>query len=133
MKLEEDIVSDNKCGECGKVLTGRAGQKFCSVYCKSAYHYKISKLKESSIYVKIETQLKLNRKILKHYNQTGQSQIKVEMLKEEGFDFDFYTHTWTAKNGNQYFFCYEFGFRDLKDGKYMLIMWQDYMNNKKTR
>ena len=130
MEKKENQVTVNKCEECGSVLTGRAGQKFCSVYCKSAFHYKASKHKESSIYVKIDTHLKLNRKILKHYNQTGQSQIKEEMLKKEGFDFNYYTHTWTAKNGNVYLFCYEFGFRDLKDGKYMLIMWQDYMSKR---
>jgi hypothetical protein len=116
-----------KCIECGEKLTGRVGQKYCSEYCKSSFHYKNNKQKEASTYVKIDNQLKLNRSILKKYNLSGQSQIKKEMLLKEGFDFNYYTHTWTAKNGNLYFFGYEFGFRDLKDGKYMLIMWQDYM------
>lgn len=118
----------SKCVECGNKLTGRLGQKFCSVYCKSSFHYKNNKLKESSIYIRIDTQLKLNRRILKLFNLSGQSQVKGEVLKKEGFDFNYFTHYWKAKNGNVYFFCYEFGFRDLKEkGKYMLIMWQDYM------
>ena len=79
-------------------------------------------------YVKIDNQLKHNRRILKSYNVSGQSQIKKSILIKEGFDFNYFTHIWTAKNSNIYHFCYEFGFRDLDDnGKYMLIMWQDYM------
>ena len=117
-----------KCLECGEVLTGRMGQKFCSEYCKSSYHYQKNKQKESSTYVRIDKQLKLNRSILKKYNSSGQSQIKKELLEKEGFDFRYFTHSWSAKNGNEYHFCYEYGFRDLADnGKFMLIMWQDYM------
>ena len=60
---------------------------------------------------------------------TKQSQIKKDILLKEGFDFVYFTHIWKAKNGNIYHFCFEFGYRDLNDnGKYMLIMWQDYMN-----
>ena len=119
----------SKCIECGEVLKGREGQKYCSEYCKSSFHYKKNKSKEPSTYVRIDNQLKLNRSILKKYNQSGQSQIKKELLLKEGFDFNLFTNIWKAKNGNVYFFCYEFGFRDLKDnGKYMLIMWQDYMS-----
>lgn len=131
MKSKLENSTATICIECGKKLKGRSDQKFCSIYCKSAYHYKNSKLKESSTYVSIDTQIKLNRRILKRYNLSGQSQVKKVTLLEEGFDFDYFTHYWKAKNGNLYFFCYEFGFRDLEDGKYMLIMWQDYMKKKK--
>ena len=116
-----------KCLECNETLKGREGQKYCSEYCKSSYHYKKNKLKESSTHVKIDKNLKLNRSILKKYNISGQLQVKTELLLAEGFDFRHSTHTWTAKNGNLYHFCYEFGYRDLQDGKYTLIMWQDYM------
>jgi hypothetical protein len=116
-----------KCLECKKMLEGRNDKKFCSVYCKSAYHYKLNESKEPSTFVRISDQLKVNRRILKKYNASGQSQIKKELLIKEGFDFNYFTHFWKAKNGNVYLFCFEFGFRDLKDGKYMLIVWQDYM------
>lgn len=116
-----------KCLECNETLKGREGQKYCSEYCKSSFHYKKNKDKMPSTYVNIDMHLKLNRSILKKYNISGQSQIKQELLFAEGFDFRYSTHTWTAKNGNLYNFCYEFGYRDLKDGKYTLIMWQDYM------
>jgi hypothetical protein len=128
MGSNSNQVSISHCVECGKELPGRLGQKFCTVYCKAAYHYKKSKLKESRRYEVVLTKIKLNRRILKMYNLSGLSQIKEELLLKEGFDFKFYTNTWTAKNGNHYFFCFEYGFRDLNDGKYMLVKWQDYMD-----
>ncbi|MBI2269405.1 MAG: hypothetical protein HYU69_03510 [Bacteroidetes bacterium] len=47
-------------------------------------------------------------------------------MQKEGFDFNYFTHYWKAKNGNVYLFCYGYSYRDLKDnGKYTLITWQD--------
>jgi hypothetical protein len=117
-----------KCIECNELLEGRTDQKFCSDYCKSSFHYKKNKNKRPSTYIRIDNQLKLNRNILKKYNQSGQSQIRKELLLNEGFNFKYYTQSWTAKNGNLYHFCYEYGFRDLNDGKYTLIIWQNYMD-----
>ena len=85
------------------------------------------------MFKKIDVQLKLNRRILKKYTTSGQSQIKKSLLISEGFDNKYFTHYWKAKNGNVYLFCYEYGFRDLKDNqKYMLIIWQEYMNEKRA-
>lgn len=117
----------NQCQECGEELNGRIDQKFCSAYCRSSFHYKLNKEKEANHFKKIDESLKLNRRILKKYNLAGQAQIKKELLTGEGFNFKYFTHYWKAKNGNLYFFCYEYGYRDLKDGKYMLVTWQDYM------
>jgi predicted nucleic acid-binding Zn ribbon protein len=117
-----------KCIECGGKLKGRMGQKFCSESCKSSFHYKNNKEKVGSTYIRIDTVLKQNRRILKKYFVSGQSQIKKEVLLKEGFDFNYFTHSWKAKNGDIYFFCYDFGVCDLKEkNKYELIMWQDYM------
>ena len=86
-----------KCKECGEKLTGRLGQKFCSVYCKSSFHYKNYKKNQPSTYVKIDNQLKHNRRILKSYNVSGQSQIKKSILIKEGFDFNYFTHMESKK------------------------------------
>lgn len=116
-----------KCIECDADLSGRAGQKYCSDNCKSAFHYKNNKQKLPSTYVRIEKQLKQNRSILKKYNLSGQLQIRKDILPKEGFDFKYYTHLWIAENRDVYCFCYEYGFCDLKDGNYKLTMWQDHM------
>lgn len=120
-----------KCVECEKLLVGRSDQKFCNDYCRAAYHYEMNKNKKAGRFKIIDTQLKLNRRILKRYTLSGQAQIKKDLLLKQGFDFNYFTHFWKARNGNVYLFCYEFGYRDLKDnGKYMLITWQDYMNKR---
>lgn len=117
-----------KCIDCNEVLKGRVDQKFCNDYCRASYHYKRNKEKKAGLFKTIDTQLKLNRRILKRYNLAGQAQLKKEVLIKEGFDLNYFTHYWKAKNGNVYLFCYEYGYRDLKDnGKLMLITWQDYM------
>jgi predicted nucleic acid-binding Zn ribbon protein len=128
MKKIKSKLEYAKCKECGGKLKGRMGQKFCSESCKSSFHYKNNKEKVGSTYIRIATVLKQNRRILKKYFLSGQSQIKKETLLKEGFDFNHFTHTWEAKNGNIFLFCFEFGFRDLLEkNKYELIMWQDYM------
>ena len=127
--INMQTISTKKCLECGVNLAGRIGQKFCSISCKSTFHYKKSKLKEASIYNSIDNKLKYNRRILKHFNSFCKSKIEKEFLITEGFDFEYYTHTWTAKNGRFYNFCYEFGYHDLNDGKLLLITWKNHMGN----
>jgi hypothetical protein len=128
--MNMQTIITEKCLECDVKLPGRIGQKFCSINCKSTFHYKKSKLKEASIYNRIDNKLKYNRRILKHLNSFGKSKIEKETLVREGFDFNYNTHNWTAKNGKFYNFCYEFGYCELNDGNIMLISWKDNMRNK---
>ncbi|MBS2101393.1 hypothetical protein, partial [Carboxylicivirga linearis] len=96
------------CPHCNEEITGRSDKKFCSPYCKSAYHYQQSKFKETPLFNKIDTQLKANRKILKSYNKAGKATVHKTDLLAEGFNPKYFTHYWKAKNGNLYLFCYEY-------------------------
>ena len=120
----------SQCLECGEIITGRSDKRFCTPYCKSAYHYKKSKEKEMPLFVKIDRQLKKNRQILKIYNKAGLSIVRKEEIVEAGFDPKYFTHYWKAANGNVYLFCYEYGFSVSKEEnatKYVLVTWQKYM------
>ncbi|TYP69979.1 hypothetical protein [Aquimarina intermedia] len=119
------------CLHCSTKLKGRSDKKFCSSYCRSAYHYEINKQKESSTFQKIDRQLKINRKILKAYNKAGLATIRKEKLLEAGFDPGYFTHYWKNQKNQVYLFCYEYGFLDLQH-KYVLITWQPYMERKGT-
>ena len=119
-----------KCLYCEKKLVGRTDKKFCDPQCKSAYQYKKSKESPERFYNIVDNQLKLNRKILKEYNKGGMVTVRVNVLKEEGFDSNFFTHFWKNSKGDVYLFVYEYGFLT-KGDKYILIKWQDYMNKKK--
>ncbi len=122
-----------KCTYCKEEIIGRAGKKFCTPYCKSAYHYQKAKSETPSFYFLVDKQLKTNRRILKKYNKAGKSYLRVEKMHEEGFNPNIFTHYWKNTRGEVYLFCYEFGFLKTEDNnseKYLLIKWQDYMSKK---
>jgi len=120
-----------KCPNCNEDVIGRTDKKFCSSYCKSSYHYQQALDQEESQFVKIDKQLKRNRKLLKSYNKAGKATVRKEILVEEGFNPNFFTHYWKNKKGDIYLFCYEFGFFNKQEhgrNKYVLVKWQNYMN-----
>ena len=117
------------CLDCNKELAGRADKKFCDVYCKSSYHYKLRQA-DRSFYEEVDQQLKLNRRILKLFNKAGKATVRSEVLLEQGFNPNFFTHYWKNKNGDIYLFVYEFGFLKKNENgrlKYVLVTWQPYM------
>ncbi|WP_378187497.1 hypothetical protein ACE939_04030 [Aquimarina sp. W85] len=114
------------CLHCSTELKGRSDKKFCSPYCRSAYHYEMNKQKESSLFKTIDRHLKTNRKILKSYNKAGLATVKKEKLLNAGFNPNYFTHYWKNRKKQVYLFCYEYGFLDLKH-TYVLITWQTYM------
>ena len=69
----------NKCPVCEVELKGRSDKKFCSLKCKSAYQYQKNRAEEK-LYFKIDKQLRVNRKLLKKYNQSGLASIRKEKL-----------------------------------------------------
>lgn len=117
---------------CKKELFGRVDKKFCDVHCKSAYHYKLRQ-ENMSFYSEVDQQLKLNRKILKAFNKACKATVRSEVLVEQGFNPDFFTHYWKNKKGKVYLFVYEYGFlKKIENGKrkFILVKWQSYMSQR---
>ena len=52
---------------------------------------------------------------------TGEATAKAnrDKLIEKGFQFKYHTHQYTAKNGNTYFYCYEYGYLPLENNWYL--------------
>ena len=122
---------ENKCKNCGTILQGRSDKIYCDNYCKSAYQYKNEKENQSNFYLKVDKQLKSNRKILKAYNKAGKSTVRAEELLKEGFNPNYFTHYWKNQKGDVYLFCYEYGFLkrvESEKEKYVLVTWQKYMD-----
>jgi len=118
------------CLDCKKELEGRVDKLYCDDQCRSAYHYRINKKNNMTLFARIDKQLKLNRRLLKHFNRSGKSTIKGSKLKDAGFDPSYFTHYWKNSAGKVYLFCYDVGFLKLKEHgqeKFVLIDWQDYM------
>ncbi|MFO8147439.1 MAG: hypothetical protein ACQEWG_08560 [Bacteroidota bacterium] len=127
------IRKQKNCLACDKELVGRRDKKFCDPYCKSAFHYKKVQEDNLSFYAKVDRHLKVNRKVLKFYNKAGKATVRSEVLIEQGFDPNFFTHYWKNKNADVYLFVYEFGFLSrIENGrkKYVLVTWQPYMEKR---
>ena len=118
------------CLNCKEVFEGRKDRKFCSDYCKSNFHYELNKGKKDLFFLKVNKQLKLNRRLLRTFNKSGKATVRVERLLSLGFNPNFFTHYWKNKKGDVYLFVYEYGFLKRNENnklKYILVKWQDYM------
>ncbi|WP_430907516.1 hypothetical protein [Maribacter sp. 2-571] len=123
------MINSKTCPVCGTIVKGRSDKKFCSKKCKSIEQYE-SRQKTEAFYLKVDRQLKTNRRILKKYNKSGYTIIRKSKLIEEGFNPKHFTHYWKNKRGDVYLFVYEFGFLKKSENgkdKYVLVTWEDYM------
>ena len=118
------------CPICNAIIKGRSDKIFCSVKCKSIDQYE-QRLESEQFYLKVERQLRTNRKLLKRYNKSGFTTIRKSELISEGFNPNFFTHYWKSSKGEIYLFVYEYGFLSITKGnidKYLLVIWQEYMD-----
>ncbi len=82
MRLQ--MTNSKTCPVCSTSVKGRSDKKYCSKKCKSIDQYE-NRQKTEGFYIKVDKQLKINRKILKGYNKSGYSVIRKNELLEEGF------------------------------------------------
>lgn len=123
-------MGERNCPVCDKPIKGRTDKKFCDTSCKSAFHYQALLEEGSGFYVRVDRQLKTNRRILKRFNKAGKSTVRAEVLIDQGFNPKFFTHYWKNSKAEVYLFVYEFGFlKKMENGKkkYVLVIWQSYM------
>ncbi|MEX2349480.1 MAG: hypothetical protein WD554_01235 [Flavobacteriaceae bacterium] len=72
--------------------------------------------------------LRKNRRILQSLNPIGLTSVRKDILRLQGFDFNFFTHQYITQKGNYYFFCYEYGYAYADNDKINVVTWQEYMN-----
>lgn len=66
--------------------------------------------------------LRKNRNILAANNPEGKGKISRKRLLAEGFDFGYFTNTYTNKDGKTYYFCYEQGYLPIENDWYFLVV-----------
>ena len=124
------MTVQRSCPICGNQVKGRSDKKFCSQKCRSINQYE-KRTVEEAFYLKVDRQLKVNRKLLKKYNRSGHTTIRKEQLVSDGFDPKFFTHYWKNQKGEVYLFVYEYGFLQKKlrgMDRFILVTWQGYMD-----
>ena len=109
-----------KCLECERPVFGRVDKKFCSDGCRNAYNNKNESA--ATNYIRnVNNLLAKNRRILLAFNPSGKAKKHRDQLLKKGFDFEYFTHIYTTKNGDQYRFCYEQGYKDIGNDFYLIV------------
>src|SRR4051812_3798742 len=115
-------TNEKKCIACNKTLKGRIDKKFCDDFCRNSYNNRLNS--DINGYVRnINNILRKNRRILEQTVVAAEETVKItkSKMQEKGFQFKYFTHVYTNKKGNNYYFCYEFGYLAL-DGDWLLLV-----------
>jgi hypothetical protein len=110
------------CLFCEKPVKGRSDKKFCDDYCRAAYNNDLKSA--SNNYIRnVNNALGKNRRILEILLPEGEPTAKAnqDKLLQLGFQFKYHTHQYTAKNGNNYFYCYEYGYLPLENNWFLIV------------
>ena len=116
--------TDFKCHECGRELFGRRDKKFCNVSCRNGFNNNLN-VEKAGIVRRINNYLRKNRIVLKNlkamYPEKRAANVHRSQLTDQGFKFDYYTNSYTTKQGNTYYFNYEFGYMELEDNRVVIV------------
>ena len=115
-----------KCLACGDEIFGRVDKKFCSDQCRNNYNNKRNS-DENNFIRNINNILRKNRKILEELTPNKKARSTKEKLLERGFNFNYYTNTYTTKENKTYFFCYDFGYLVLENDSLALVKKKEYI------
>ncbi len=110
------------CLSCEKPVKGRSDKKFCDDYCRAAYNNDL-KSASNNLVRNVNNALGKNRRILESLLPQGDATAKTnhDKLIEKGFQFKYHTSMYKAKNGNTYFYCYEYGYLALENNWYLVV------------
>jgi predicted nucleic acid-binding Zn ribbon protein len=118
-----NIAEQKKCLACDKVIKGRSDKKFCDDSCRNNYNNAQNSL-ETNYMRRVINALKKNRRILADLlakSEKDTAKCKRDTLNSAGFDFSFFTSTYTNKQGATYYFCFEYGYLALEGDWFFLV------------
>lgn len=125
--MTEPINPEKTCLHCGEKLLGRSDKKFCDNYCRSNFNNQNTALKHSHIR-NINSILRKNRRILEQLLSGDRKAMKCnrEELLLRGFQFKYFTHSYTNRKGDIYNYCYDFGYLPLETEQYLIVKEQNF-------
>lgn len=106
--------------ECKEPIKGRSDKKFCDDSCRNEYNNKVNKDGKNLIR-NVNNRLRKNWRILEQLNPDQKTTTSRSKLIEKGFDFTYYTSTYTTKIGTVYFFVYDQGYLHLENDYFALV------------
>jgi hypothetical protein len=110
------------CLLCSKTLKGRSDKKFCDDYCRASFNNELKSAVNNQVR-NINNALGKNRRILESLLSSNEQTAKVnsEKLLQKGYQFKYHTHLYSTKNGNTYYYCYEYGYLPLENNRYLIV------------
>ncbi|MBW7870278.1 MAG: hypothetical protein H3C39_04370 [Flavobacteriia bacterium] len=118
------------CLECGDKIIGRSDKKFCNDGCRNAYNNR-SNRDSTNLMRSVHRKLRNNFRILSELNfKEGKSKITNEKLLKDGFDFEYFTNLKVYKNGAEYRFLYNIGYRFLEDDWILVVRNEEEKHSK---
>lgn len=116
-----------KCLECKGQVKGRIDKKFCSDQCRTTHFNRLNS--DSTNFIRnINNILRKNRRILAMLNPKGTTKVSKTELLDEGFKFSYFTNTFVTKKGKIYHFCYDYGYLDLGNNTYAIVIRKEYVD-----
>lgn len=117
---------EKRCLACGDELFGRIDKKFCSDQCRNNYNNRL-KSEENNYVRNINGILRKNRRILQALTPNDKSNIQRDKLFEKGFNFNYFTNTYTTKDNRTYYYCYDYGYVQTGEGWYTLVKKKEWI------
>ena len=108
------------CIECGTLFNGRSDKKYCSDQCRSSHNNKQNADANNTV-KNINNTLRKNRRILHVLLESGKDKINKDKLAQKGFNFKYFTHSFTSKTGKHYTFWYDHGVMQMDNGGYFIV------------
>ena len=109
------------CLDCGEPILGRADKKFCNDICRNNYNNRLNS-ETSNLVRRINAILRKNRRIISELIPEDKITVHRDKLVEKGFNFNYFTSIYTTQKGAEYHFCYEYGYLELDNDFYMLVL-----------
>ena len=110
------------CRQCGKKIFGRSDKKFCNHACRNVWNNE-NRFHTKSALNLVNAILKRNRNVLRNILPDSVKTIRIQkiQLEAQGFNFSYFTSACKRKNGQVFFFCYEFGYVPVGNECYFIV------------
>lgn len=115
-----------RCIECNEPLRGRSDKKFCSDQCRNSFHNEINRDDINFIH-NVHNILRKNRRILADLNSGGEAKVHKDQLIVLGYNFQFHTNMYITRSGDEYYFCYEQGYKKQDENYYTLVVRKEHL------
>lgn len=109
------------CLSCGREMKGRDDKKFCDYRCRNDFNNQ-HQAERNNYMRNVMYALKKNRRILAEIVDSEDLQKTTrKLMLSKGYQFQYLTHQYTNSKGQEYYFCFEYGYLPL-DNDWCLVL-----------